>query len=58
MQLVSGMEPLQHCMEMRTVDKGKLVAYNHMEDNTDDDIGQVEVASLDGYNFAFAACPN
>lgn len=52
------MEPWQHCIVVDTVDKGELVvAYNHhMEDNTDDDdIGQVEAASLDGDNVALAA---
>ena len=43
------MAPLEHCMAVGIADKGELVAYNHMEeDNTDDDIGQVEEASLDG----------
>ena len=54
LQLVAGMEPLQHCMEVVGIDdKGEVVAYNHMVDNTDD-IDQVEEASLDGHNVAFA----
>ena len=58
LQLVAGMEPLQHCMEVVGIDdKGEVVAYNHMVDNTDD-IDQVEEASLDGHNVAFAASPN
>lgn len=53
------MEQQQYCMEVvGTVDKGELVAYNHMESNTDGDIGQVEEASLDGHSVAFAASPN
>ena len=52
------MEPPQHCMEVGAVDKGELVAYNHTEDNTDDGIGQLEEASLDGHHVAFAASPN
>lgn len=54
------MEALQHCMEVDTDDgdKGELEAYNHMEDNTDDDIGQAEEASMNGDNVASAAFPN
>lgn len=53
------MEGQQYCMEVvGTVDKGGLAAYNHMEGNTDGDIGQVEEASLVGHSVAFAASPN
>lgn len=44
-------------MVVGAVDKAELVTLNHMEDNTDDDISQVEVASLDGHNVCFSPDP-